>query len=220
MAGPATHPKRASARGRGTRRRAAHLGPERRRPLVLDAALRLYVQHGYRGTSMNAIAGAAGVTKPVVYACYPSKEALFRALRAREEDRLVGGIAAALPAEVDFDDVEGVLRDAFTAFFTAAADAPAAWRVVFDARHGEPAVTRRIDRVRRMIVEQVTGLVQGVLDRMDSAESRRKAAVLSELLVSVAEAAVRMQLESKDEWAPDELGALIARLATRGVAAV
>src|SRR5918999_673314 len=48
------------------RQRAAHLGPERRRPLVLDAALHLFVEHGYRGTSMEGIAAAAGVTKPVV----------------------------------------------------------------------------------------------------------------------------------------------------------
>ena len=42
------------------RQRAAHLGPEVRRPLVLDAARHLFVKHGYRGTSMEGIA-AAGV---------------------------------------------------------------------------------------------------------------------------------------------------------------
>ena len=61
-------------------RRAAHLGPERRRPMVLDAAFELFLEHGYEGTSMEAIARATGVTKPVVYACYPSKEELFKAL--------------------------------------------------------------------------------------------------------------------------------------------
>jgi AcrR family transcriptional regulator len=55
------------------RQRAAHLGPEVRRPLVLDAARRLFVENGYRGTSMEGIAAAADVTKPVVYRCYPNK---------------------------------------------------------------------------------------------------------------------------------------------------
>jgi len=64
------------------RRRAAHLGPERRRPLVLDAAFDLFVKRGYEGTSMEAIAAAAGVTKPVVYDCFPSKEELFRGAAA------------------------------------------------------------------------------------------------------------------------------------------
>jgi 3'-5' exoribonuclease len=39
------------------RKRAAHLGPERRRPEVLDAALGLFLEHGYQGTSMEAIEG-------------------------------------------------------------------------------------------------------------------------------------------------------------------
>ncbi|MGH3832803.1 MAG: helix-turn-helix domain-containing protein, partial [Pseudonocardiaceae bacterium] len=62
------------------RARAAHLGPERRRPLILDAALEVYVERGYRGTSMQAVADAAGVTKPVVYECYPNKDQLLLAL--------------------------------------------------------------------------------------------------------------------------------------------
>jgi hypothetical protein len=50
------------------RRRAAHLGPERRRPLVLDAALALFADRGYDGVSVDDIAASAGVTKPVLYA--------------------------------------------------------------------------------------------------------------------------------------------------------
>ena len=79
-----------SARGATRRRgRAAHLGPERRRPLVLDAAFELFLEHGYDGTSMDAVARAAGVTKPVVYDCFPSKEDLFTALLQREETRVL-----------------------------------------------------------------------------------------------------------------------------------
>ena len=57
-----------SAQATTRRKRAAHLGPERRRPEVLDAALALFLEHGYDGASMQAIADGAGVTKPVVYA--------------------------------------------------------------------------------------------------------------------------------------------------------
>ena len=44
---------------------------------MLDAAFKLFLERGYSGTSMEAIAEAAGVTKPVVYACYPSKDELI-----------------------------------------------------------------------------------------------------------------------------------------------
>src|SRR5213592_2395775 len=88
------------------RERAAHLGPERRRPLVLDAAFKLFLERGYEGTSMEAVARAAGVSKPVVYSCFPSKEALFTALLMREERRVLGQIAGSLPQGVELDDPE------------------------------------------------------------------------------------------------------------------
>src|SRR3954471_23782194 len=116
------------------RPRAAHLGPERRRPLVLDAALKEFVVHGYRGTSMEAIADAAGVSKPVVYECYPSKERLFRARPEREEQGLGEAVAAALPRSPSFEDVEAVLAEGLTALLSAAAATPLSWRGVFDAR--------------------------------------------------------------------------------------
>src|ERR1700757_3387114 len=78
--------------------RAAHLGPHRRRPAILDAALEMVRERGYDGASMAEIARRAGVSKPVVYACFASKQDLFRSLLEREQGRLLGEIAAALPA--------------------------------------------------------------------------------------------------------------------------
>src|SRR6187402_3159667 len=98
-----------------TRKRAAHLGPERRRPELLDAALRLFLEHGYDGTSMQALADEAGVTKPVVYAAFGSKDDLFRALLAREEDRILAEIQGAF-ASADLTDPESALSEGFTAF--------------------------------------------------------------------------------------------------------
>src|SRR3712207_4481957 len=90
------------------RKRAAHLGPERRRPQVLDAALEQFLQHGYEGTSMQAVADEAGVTKPVVYACFSSKDQLFRALLRREEERILAEIQTAFEG-IDTSDPEQTL---------------------------------------------------------------------------------------------------------------
>src|SRR5205809_381101 len=105
------------------RKRAAHLGPERRRPQVLDAALKLFLERGYEGTSMDAIARAAGVTKPVVYACFPGKDELFRALLRREEERILTEIQTAFDGS-DLSDPEGTLIEGFTGFLRAVAASP------------------------------------------------------------------------------------------------
>jgi AcrR family transcriptional regulator len=206
------------ARARGGRERAAHLGPERRRPLVLDAALRLFVKSGYRGTSMEAIAKAAGVTKPVVYECYPGKAELFRALLEREERRLMEAVAAALPRDVDADDVEALATGGFVALLRAAAEAPDSWRVVFGSDHGgDREIRRRFRRGRRAAVVQLASLAREVLIARGAGDVERLAPATGELLASLGEGGVRLLLDPASQWEPDELGALLGKLAAEGV---
>jgi AcrR family transcriptional regulator len=202
------------------RERAAHLGPERRRPLILDAALKLFIENGYAGTSMEAIATAAGVTKPVVYDCFASKEKLFKALMEREEKRLLEAIGASLPAQLDFSDIEKLLSEGFVALLTAADSSPDSWRVVFSSEHGaDPAIARRVMRSRAAVVSQLGSLISPYLETVDVADPGRKAPVLAELLTSLGEAGVRVLLESRDDWTPESLGALLGRVISRGPAA-
>src|SRR5256885_6799131 len=203
------------------RRRAAHLGPERRRPLVLDAALRLFVERGYRGTAMEAIAEAAGVTKPVVYECYPSKAELFRALLEREERRLLEAVAAALPREASPDDVEALAVGAFTALLEAAAAAPDSWRVVFGSEHGaEPEIRRRFQRGREMVIAQLAGLLAELLPERGIEADERVVAALAELMASLGEGAVRLLLDPDSDWGPEDLGALMGNLVSGAVTQV
>lgn len=203
-----------------TRRRAAHLGPERRRPLVLDAALRLFADRGYRGTSMEAIAAAAGVTKPVVYECFPGKEPLFRALLEREEQRLLDAVAAAMPCAARLDDVEELLRGGLSALLSAAAAAPDSWRVIFESTHaGEPAVAERVRRGREGVIARLRDLIEPYLAATGAQQAGRKAPVLAEVLTSLGEGAVRVLLRGDGHWTPSELADLVARVAVRGPAA-
>lgn len=59
---------------------------------LLDVAERLFADHGFKDTSMEDVARAAGVTRTVVYGHYATKEAIFiaclRRARADLEHRL------------------------------------------------------------------------------------------------------------------------------------
>jgi AcrR family transcriptional regulator len=203
------------------RQRAAHLGPERRRPLVLDAALHLFVEHGYRGTSMEGIAAAAAVTKPVVYRCYPNKQELFRALLEREEQRLLESVQHALPTELDPTDLEAVFTAGFSALFVAARSEPDSWRIVFVSEHGsEPAIARRVRRARASVIERLTEMAEPMLASMGVKDAGRKAPVLSEVVASIAEGGVRLLLSDGEDWTAEELGEFLGRLVARGPAAV
>lgn len=59
-------------RGRPTQAEAKKLQQKLRK-----AAVATFVKHGYDGTSMDAIARAAGITRRTLYARYPDKRAVF-----------------------------------------------------------------------------------------------------------------------------------------------
>ena len=135
----------APSKGAPRRKRAAHLGPERRRPLVLDAAYDLFIENGFEGTSMDAIAAAAGVSKPVVYDCFTSKDELFTAMLDREEERILVETGEALATTGTADDPEATLIRGFQVFLEAAQKSPDIYRVVFLGEGGgNEAVAARI----------------------------------------------------------------------------
>ncbi len=218
MASRKVVPLAGSRPGRAGRVRAAHLGPERRRPLILDAALEVYVERGYRGTSMQAVADAAGVTKPVVYECYPNKDELLLALLDREERRLLEAITDALPRNPTFDNVEAVLAAGLTAFLTAAGQATNSWRVVFESRRGSDSVVAvRVRGARDMILGQIRALVRLYMESSDVDDVDRKVPVVAELLATVAESCARMLVLEHYPWTAAELATYVSRLITRGV---
>lgn len=50
---------------------------------ILQAAMRVFLQHGYAGTSMERVAIEAGVSKPTLYSYFQNKQGLFTALIER-----------------------------------------------------------------------------------------------------------------------------------------
>jgi len=210
-----------AAKAEHHRKRAAHLGPERRRPEVLDAALELFLKHGYDGTSMQAVADQAGVTKPVVYACFPGKDELFRALLAREEERILAEIQGAF-ADSDLSDPETTLTEGFTGFLRAVGDSPEVYRLIFLGEGGgNAAVAHRIQRGREEQVKRLTLLARGWLEVRDGKRNdlERTARLLGNSIAGLAESGARLLLAGEDEWTPETLGRELGRIAAAAQAA-
>ena len=64
------------------------LSAEERREQVLRAAIHEFAQHGYHAAKTAAIAEAAGISQPYIYALFPSKKALFLACQDRVSERI------------------------------------------------------------------------------------------------------------------------------------
>lgn len=74
-----------------------------RREAIVDAAVQLFAQNGFRGTTTRQIAAAVGVSEPVLYMHFANKGDLYTAII----EKLVGGCSMALPAiQAGADDRE------------------------------------------------------------------------------------------------------------------
>jgi AcrR family transcriptional regulator len=197
------------------RRRARHLGPERRRPLILDAALEVFSANGFAGTTMQSVADAAGVTKPVVYDSFANRDELLLALLAREEQHLIVSIVAALPADPSVGTPEEHVLEGLTAFLTAVSEQPQSWRIVFGAQYGAaPVVAERVRAARAFLVESLRLTLLKSLPGV--ADPDANLPVLAELLASMTEACARMLVVDGTDRSPAELAKTVSLVVAGG----
>ena len=115
---------------------------DQRRNRILAAATRLFARQGYDGASMSGIAAAAGITKPVLYDHFASKEALFETLlRSIRDDLLAKGRAIGQSSASD----ELRFRSAVDAFFAFVEAQPDAAKILLIVPQGNP-VTVKLSR--------------------------------------------------------------------------
>ena len=70
--------------------------PDAKSDHILDAALPVFVRHGFRKTSMADIARAANISRASLYLSFSGKEELFRAGSARAHARTMREVEAVL----------------------------------------------------------------------------------------------------------------------------
>jgi AcrR family transcriptional regulator len=182
------------------RKRQPRMPIEARRDQILDAALRLIIEHGYTAANMEAIAREANIAKPRVYTAYPTRGELLRALLQREETRIVGALASAMPpldADIAF---ESTLTAAATNLFAAVAREPAPWRLLMvPAVEAPPEVLAHVEAGRAFALAQLRSLVKiGAADT--SGVSGVDVELAARALLAIGEQAVRDLLTDPDQF--------------------
>lgn len=87
---------------------------------ILRTAETVFSQHGLEGTSLRAIAKAAGYTAPAIYTYYRTKEELYGEIIRRSLDELL----EAIEAVANPDDPIGALRASLLAYYMYYRDRP------------------------------------------------------------------------------------------------
>jgi AcrR family transcriptional regulator len=93
---------------------------------LVDVATGLFAEHGYEGTSVEAVLAAAGVSRGALYHHFAGKEALFEAVVTAATDRVTAELGQAVSGCTDPVDA---LRTAAVAWISLALD-PVIQRIV------------------------------------------------------------------------------------------
>jgi AcrR family transcriptional regulator len=169
---------------------------------MLDAAHALFAQRGFAAVTMDEVAAAVGVTKPLLYTYFGNKDRLYLACMERAGDSLLATIVEAVQAADGPVDATARGLRAFFAFLDADRDA---WRVLFDETLPAEIIEYR---------ERLTGLVAGSLLAQMPAGRRKRAAMeveaLSAALLGAAEALARWWLRTQAVPAEQAAELLIA----------
>jgi AcrR family transcriptional regulator len=186
----------------------ARLPAARRRRQLLDVAVDVFAERGFHGTSMDEVAEAAGVTKPVLYQHFDSKRDLFVELLDDVGSHLVQAVTAAVAgASGPRHQVEA----GFQAYFEFVTQETNAFRLLFGggARRDEEFN----DAVRR--VEDVMAAAVASLIETDISDDHRQ--LLGYGIVGLAEVSSRQWASSHpiDELDEGERAAEATRLARR-----
>lgn len=100
---------------------------------ILDAALPVFCQYGYRKTSMQDIATAAGISRAALYLKFSSKDDVFRAGSIRAHQQSMAAVDAALVAPTGtFERIHAALQ-AFSSGLMAEIAASPRGSELFDA---------------------------------------------------------------------------------------
>jgi AcrR family transcriptional regulator len=180
---------------------------EERRTQLLDEALRIAVDQGFAAVTMDRVARAAGVTRPVVYGLFADSGVLLGALLERETSRARAALAPALPpvpGDGDGVDPDGLLVDGIRAYLSAVSDAPDTWRLVLFPVEGAPAeLQQAVATSRAEALEQISRLLSwGIAARRGGSPEVESLDVelFARMLVGLSEGAARMVLEEPDVW--------------------
>ena len=187
------------------------LTADARRQQILQVAIDVFGRAGYYGASMNDIAEAAGVTKPVLYQHFDSKSDLYGALIDEVGVRMMSAITK---ETANATDGRQQTAAGFQAYFRWVASSHDEFMLLFggSARHAEEFGAR----IRRITDEAAAAIAPLIAVDIDPAHRD----TLAHALVGLAEGASRRLVGIGEQFDPDEVASEVSGLAWAGLRAV
>jgi len=183
---------------------------------ILDAAYQRFSHYGYRRTSIEDVARAAGISRQSVYAHFKSKEDLFRAVSQRVHDEAFTAAETALAGDGPLKERLAAMLQAKFGSPLAAIQSPSTALELLDENEriaGDISAesTRRYARLLRRLIEGAVAAGE-----LDPGRAGMSAKALAELVADCAHGLEWMAVEPsgarRHQIRLDQLAALVGGL--------
>lgn len=182
--------------------------------LILDAALDLFRQYGYRRTSMEDIAQAANVAKGTLYIYFKSKDELFEALARRLAAQIETNVEAVATRKLDFEESVLALLEAKLGFiFNWVSSSPHAAELTGPTARLPDDVFGPLDA--RFRASLAGALLEG--EKIGKVDLKAAGLTINEAVDTLVAAAHGAEVGASDQAAFDSRLQRIARLTLRGL---
>ena len=172
-------------------------------------ALESFATGGFHRTSMDDVAEAAGVTKPVLYQHFTSKRALYLELVADVSERLEDAV---VKATADASSPREQVEAGFRVYFRFVTEHRDAFRLLFTAdSRRDRDLTEAVLRVEETFARTIAALIE--VEGLTEADRL----LLARGIVGIAEVTSRHSLDGAATPDPDALAHRVANLAWAGL---
>jgi AcrR family transcriptional regulator len=187
------------------RKYAPRLPREQRREQLLDAAMTVLAGCQLHELSMEAVADAAGVGKPVLYTVFRTRGELVTALLRREHQCGIEQVRAAMPDDLTLLGPTGAYAATVSAFLQVVLENPTRWRLILTMPDSAPREYRDALRTSRSsILGQAEELAKAGI-ALTPALAALDPVLLGHTMLSFAEMLGRLAVNDPDTFPRERL---------------
>ncbi|MED5370480.1 MAG: TetR/AcrR family transcriptional regulator [Myxococcota bacterium] len=184
------------------------LTASQRRAQLIDVGRGVFAKNGYEATSVEEIARAAGVSKPIVYQHFGGKEGLHAVIVDREMEQVVDSVARAIAKGSPRSRFQAAVR----AFLEYVQQHPDGFVVL---ARDTPTTGDGMSAVVADLGERISQIFAGELEK--AGHNARHAPIYAHALIGMVTATGRWWMEQDGDFDLDEVAAHVAALGWMGL---
>jgi AcrR family transcriptional regulator len=179
------------------------LSAEERREQLLDVTAEMLGESGFHSLSIQSVARAAGVSRPIVYEHFGDLGGLLEALVKREMARAGEQVSRSALEDLSHGEPTELILASLSAYLHAVEQHPSTWRLVLTPPEGAPELLRKsIVRGRATVLDGLREAVRPGLRRGETAEDPD---MTGRTLSAIADEYARLVLSDPERFPPERL---------------